>query len=873
MTKIIGNTTTTPNPKPDWNQTDPTKADYIKNKPDIESGEGLKSIQLPQDADTFDYTGSSGYKSSLFESGSSGEGSVELSTLGRIQRNHFLNIGNRNVVEDPNNSNEADDGGVIAGYKNYSDSRATSLLGAWNRARSSNQTLISGYRNTAQNAAHAIISGQNNYVKEQSDNATLGYTLVNKWRGALVTGHWNDPDTYSVLNGASPLFVVGNGKLNQTYSWQRILITPSNSPDFPNIETVIAYNEKHKENPLGEDLFYYAESFSFDNLVLDESKVSKDSEGRPFVFRKIYPDRSNAFIVTNNGRAILNRVQPGLGYVNLKENDLLTKEEIEYVFDEKIKSKEFLPTFEVSDDGFWVVDGVKTEYKAVGQDGVPGSDGITPTIEIIDGCWHINGQNTNVKAKGEDGRDGECIDLNIKNGTGENSLTLKQENSVLSYAGSNGYTFPETDIATIGVESANLSTSGHVAANHFLNIGSLNVVKGDLTETDDGGVISGYKNLSLNSRATNISGAWNRAIKSNQSLIGGYRNTVTDGGHVLMSGQNNYTHDGADSTTLGYGLVNQWRCATVVGHYNNPNTYSALGGANPLFVVGNGGFNKVTFKMTKMLVSPENSPAFPDLQTIIAYNEKHKENPFGEDLFYKTNTFSFANLVLDENDIETNSSGKPVVYRRVSENRSNAFVVTNNGRAILERTQPDVVLNDNDLLTKQEINIAIDTIIRETKTEINTTTSTHTVMLANQKALINSNFKSMIQMAYGGIQLNAKESKSLFIKFTNVLDTLHMYLGDIVGTDSTSESREVYDPRSNFEILFFTGNGRVVQKLEKDFTEEGTTDKTSFPDVHITCTKTKYISNGVTTYGYKIEFDNMSSYDKIPYSAYVINEA
>ena len=36
MAKIIGNTTATPNPRPDWNQTDATKADFIKNKPDIE---------------------------------------------------------------------------------------------------------------------------------------------------------------------------------------------------------------------------------------------------------------------------------------------------------------------------------------------------------------------------------------------------------------------------------------------------------------------------------------------------------------------------------------------------------------------------------------------------------------------------------------------------------------------------------------------------------------------------------------------------------------------------------------------------------------------------------------------------------------------
>ena len=38
MTKVIGNTTATPNPRPDWNQTDPTKADYIKNKPNLQVG-------------------------------------------------------------------------------------------------------------------------------------------------------------------------------------------------------------------------------------------------------------------------------------------------------------------------------------------------------------------------------------------------------------------------------------------------------------------------------------------------------------------------------------------------------------------------------------------------------------------------------------------------------------------------------------------------------------------------------------------------------------------------------------------------------------------------------------------------------------------
>lgn len=35
MSKIIGNTTTTPVPRSDWMQTDKKKADYIRNKPEL----------------------------------------------------------------------------------------------------------------------------------------------------------------------------------------------------------------------------------------------------------------------------------------------------------------------------------------------------------------------------------------------------------------------------------------------------------------------------------------------------------------------------------------------------------------------------------------------------------------------------------------------------------------------------------------------------------------------------------------------------------------------------------------------------------------------------------------------------------------------
>ena len=44
MPKIIGNTTATPNPRPDWNQTDETKADFIKNKPTILTEEDVVEL-------------------------------------------------------------------------------------------------------------------------------------------------------------------------------------------------------------------------------------------------------------------------------------------------------------------------------------------------------------------------------------------------------------------------------------------------------------------------------------------------------------------------------------------------------------------------------------------------------------------------------------------------------------------------------------------------------------------------------------------------------------------------------------------------------------------------------------------------------------
>ena len=72
------------------------------------------------------------------------------------------------------------------------------------------------------------------------------------------------------------------------------------------------------------------------------------------------------------------------------------------------------PTIQISEDGYWIINGVKTTYKAIGKDGTDGEDGQngqdgkTPTIEVSeDGYWIINGIKTTYKAIGTDGEDGK----------------------------------------------------------------------------------------------------------------------------------------------------------------------------------------------------------------------------------------------------------------------------------------------------------------------------------------------------------------------------------------------------------------------------------------------------------------------------------
>ena len=67
-------------------------------------------------------------------------------------------------------------------------------------------------------------------------------------------------------------------------------------------------------------------------------------------------------------------------------------------------------------DGFWAIDGVKTTTKAQGEKGQNGQDGRTPTLSIIDGFWAIDGVKTTTKTQGEKGQDGRTPTVSIIDG-------------------------------------------------------------------------------------------------------------------------------------------------------------------------------------------------------------------------------------------------------------------------------------------------------------------------------------------------------------------------------------------------------------------------------------------------------------------------
>ncbi len=121
------------------------------------------------------------------------------------------------------------------------------------------------------------------------------------------------------------------------------------------------------------------------------------------------------------------------------------------------------PKITISNDGYWVIDGQKSNQKVQGENGTNGTngkdgtqgpkgdkgdngkDGVTPTVEIKDGFWVINGKTTDIKAQGERGEKGADGKQGEKGLKGDQGIPGKDGSTI--YAGEG---FPKSDVGRQG---------------------------------------------------------------------------------------------------------------------------------------------------------------------------------------------------------------------------------------------------------------------------------------------------------------------------------------------------------------------------------------------------------------------------------------
>lgn len=154
-------------------------------------------------------------------------------------------------------------------------------------------------------------------------------------------------------------------------------------------------------------------------------------------------------------------------YLDKETNNLYQMKEDGWLQVGNLSSKEspIIPTIEISETGYWVINGEETNYKAIGQDGKNGKDGVdgkdgkdgvngtngtngtdgkdgkTPSITIGEnGNWYINENDTGLSAIGKDGTNGT---------DGKNGATGADGTGV--YVGYNGYIWNGTEQTTYKV--------------------------------------------------------------------------------------------------------------------------------------------------------------------------------------------------------------------------------------------------------------------------------------------------------------------------------------------------------------------------------------------------------------------------------------
>ncbi len=287
----------------------------------LRNGNGKNSLQLPK---TDDVEYSSDYQSIDVTSEASGDGSISLSDKGKVERNHFMEIGNLNVAEYADGETpDEDDGGILVGYKHYTNSRGATLIGAWGRAINAQCAIVGGYSNTTtrknKGKSNSFNMGSNNYLRgDIKDCILLGNNLITDetLNAQVHFGTYNKP-------GPDIIHSVGNG----TGIGEYIVLETK-----PSYQDAIGHNELEKYNNSKEFKYYASNSKTSnkhaDNILISAEMTEAVYNSYAYVKEYIILGRSNAFQVTVDGRAQLIQKEVDGVLIKKGDNDILVKKEI-----------------------------------------------------------------------------------------------------------------------------------------------------------------------------------------------------------------------------------------------------------------------------------------------------------------------------------------------------------------------------------------------------------------------------------------------------------------------------------------------------------------------------------------------------------------
>lgn len=172
--KIRGNTVGTTMPRPDWNQTDPKKADYISNKPDVSAIPGVRAsngAETFNDITTNKATGknsrAAGEKVTV--SGWCGDGSGhDVTVSGACSHGE----GNENLA-DANCSHVEGHGNKATGYASHAGGRVTEARG---------HASMSINRGTFASGADQVVSGTYNAIDTMCEDGVTPLPLADDGR-------------------------------------------------------------------------------------------------------------------------------------------------------------------------------------------------------------------------------------------------------------------------------------------------------------------------------------------------------------------------------------------------------------------------------------------------------------------------------------------------------------------------------------------------------------------------------------------------------------------------------------------------------------------------------------------------------------------